>query len=638
MGAALRTYWGKLLGLLAGGLLAGGLLAGCQQATEQGADSATAAEPSFNCREAYYPTRGRIYDRHDSLLVTNAVHYTLLLPRLPKFDSVAFNKLLGWPAGAVQARCAANRTPPAYPPRLQRDSTGAFLPLPEPPPPRPRWQRWPVALTLTAEEADAFRRQRAQWPGLALKEQRGRGYTVRVAAPVLGYTSRTAATFLQQAQQLGKGRYVQRLRNGGIESYYNALLAGRFGAYHPITDGHGRVSGSWAADTVYQPGQDLHLSLDVELQAYAEKLLGERRGYVVALEPATGEVLCYVSAPTYDPAALTTPGRSRERRELLLSEDQPLLNRPALLANPPGSVFKLVNAAVALQLGAIKPSSAFRCDQDLINCVHDHPNARNLTQALKYSCNPYFYQVMQAAIEPRPDSAKTAADTCAVRHRNLAAWARHVKSFGLDTLLGIDLPKERPGYIPQPALYDRRHGTCGWSYRTIYSLSLGQGEINLTGLQTANVLAIIANRGWYIRPHLVRGIGRSGCPLPKYQTLHRTLVDSAHFAALIPGMVAALRPGGTAELANLADVGITVAGKTGTVQNDEGDDHAAFAGFAPAEAPKIVVAVYIENAGFGGLSAAPFAALLMEKYLRGKIAPKRKRWEWWLRCGNLAEQ
>jgi penicillin-binding protein 2 len=230
------------------------------------------------------------------------------------------------------------------------------------------------------------------------------------------------------------------------------------------------------------------------------------------------------------------------------------------------------------------------------------------------------------------------ADTCLIRHQNLAAWTRHVKSFGLDTLLGVDLPREAPGFIPTPAYYDQRRGRCGWTYGSIYSLSIGQGEINLTGLQTANMLAVIANRGWYYTPHFVRAVGSSGLPLPKFREKHRTLVDSVHFAALIPGMVAALGRGGTAELASLADVGISVAGKTGTVQNDEGDDHATFAGFAPANNPKIVVAVYIENAGYGGLSAAPCAALIMEKYLRGRIAKKRKRWESWLRCGNLAEQ
>ena len=364
-----------------------------------------------------------------------------------------------------------------------------------------------------------------------------------------------------------------------------------------------------------------------------------RRGYVVALEPATGEILACVSAPTYDPAIRTDPGRAAERRALLRHPDRPLLDRPVLLANPPGSVFKLVNAAVALQLGAITSTAAFRCDQSLVSCVHDHPRARSLTQALKYSCNPYFYQVLRAVVEPRRDSARTAADSATVRHAHLAAWERHVRSFGLGSPLGLDAARESPGFIPAPAYYDRHYGRRGWDFRTIYSLSLGQGEINLTGLQTANVLAIIANRGWYIVPHFGRAVGGSGQPLPRFRIKHQTLIDSANFAALIPGMMAALQPGGTAALASLADVGIAVAGKTGTVQNDEGDDHATFAGFAPANNPQIVVAVYLENAGFGGLSAAPLASLLMEKYLRGKVAPwRRKKWEWWLRCGDLVSE
>ena len=600
------------------------------------------AETYHQCREVFRPRRGRVFDRHGALLVYSEVQFTLALPRRPRLDSAGLNRLLGWPAGALQARVAAARLPAgpaavARPLPLPADSAGTKPAPVAPPRPRRRWSQWPVLLALTPAEAAAFRPQARQWPGLLLQRRVARAHTGQVAAPVLGYRPADAQAFLYQAQTLQRGQFF-RLRSGGIESYYNQLLAGRRGAYHPLTDGHGRVRGRWATDTAYVPGQDLHLGLDRDLQAYAERLLGERRGYVVALEPGTGEILCYVSAPTYAPALLAAPDQGRARRRLLQAPDRPLLNRPALLANPPGSVFKVVNAAVALQLGAIPADTSFRCNQALMKCVHPHPRARNLTMALKYSCNPYFYQVLRAVVEPPPGTARTAADTCAARHRRLANWRRHVRSFGLDTALGADLTRERPGYLPRPALYDRRHGRCGWDFRTIYSLSVGQGEINLTGLQTANVLAIVANRGWYVTPHFVRAVGGTGQPLPKFRVRHRTLVDSLHFAALVPGLVAAMDKGGTAELAALTDVGIAVAGKTGTVQNDEGDDHATFAGFAPAEAPKIVVAVYIENGGFGGLSAAPLAALLMEKYLRGKIAPRRKHWEWWLRCGDLASR
>ena len=600
------------------------------------------AEQYFQCREAYQPHRGRIYDRQDSLLVANEIHYTLNIPKGQPFDTAAFNQLLGWPEGALQARMAAARPPAGPLPRPKEpevDSMGALVItavslVVEPPLVAPRPQRWPVQLPITKQEAKAFRQQARQYPGLWVGRRRELTYLVNVAAPVLGYTPAAGQQYLALAQQMDRGRFY-RLRSGGLEGYYNSLLTGHGGAYHPRTDGHGRTHGTWATDTAFQQGQDLHLSLDIRLQAYAERLLGERRGYIVALEPSTGEILACVSGPTYDPAALTTPGRGAERRALLRNEDMPLLNRPALVANPPGSVFKLVNAAVALQLGAIKADTSFACDQSLINCVHEHPQARNLTMALKYSCNPYFYQVLRAVINGRPAAG---ADTSALRHTNLAAWRHYVKSFGLDTLLGVDVPREMPGFLPTPAYYDHARRTTNWRFSSIHSLSIGQGEINLTGLQTANALAVIANRGWYVIPHFVRAVGTTGQPLPRFRDKHHTLVDSLNFAALIPGMVAAMQPGGTAALASLADVGITVAGKTGTVQNDEGDDHATFAGFAPAKKPKIVVAVYIENAGFGGLSAAPCAALIMEKYLKGHIAPKRKRWERWLRCGDLASQ
>ena len=545
------------------------------------------------------PRRGRVLDRHDSVLVATRPAYLLRLPLRPPLDSAGLNRLLGWRDSTLWHRIAA-----ALP------YEGA----------RPRQ---PIQLLLTSAEADRFRRHQREWPQVKLDQRSRRTYTTGTGAPVLGYAPGRAQSFLGQAQRYRRGRFY-RLRNGGIETYYNGLLDGHRGYAHPLLDSLGQPHGTWAADTAFQEGQDLHLGLDARLQAYAESLLGGRKGYLVALDPRTGEVLCAVSAPTFAPGTLTAPDRAGTRRQLLENEDMPLLNRPAMLANPPGSVFKLVNAAVALQMGAIRPTTAFRCNQSLINCVHYHPQARSLTLALKYSCNPYFYQVMRALIEHVPDSL--VADTTAARHANLATWRRYAQSFGLDTLLGIDLPREQAGFLPTPAYYDKARRTRHWKYRSIYSLSVGQGEINLTGLQMANMMAIIANRGWYYAPHFVRAVG-SGGPLPRFLKKHHTLIDSANLEALVPGMMAVMQRGGTAETSSLADVGIVVAGKTGTVQNDEGDDHATFVGFAPAQNPEIAVAVYLENAGFGATAAAPVAALVIEKYLRGSIAPKRRRWE-----------
>ncbi|GAC1370843.1 MAG: penicillin-binding protein 2 [Hymenobacter sp.] len=545
------------------------------------------------------PRRGRVLDRHDSVLVATRPQYVLTLPARPPLDSAKLNRLLGWPDSTLWYRIAA-----ALPYEGARPRGG-------------------VKLLLTDREAEKIRKNQKDWPMLTLTQPTRRAYTTGSGAPVLGYAANQAQPFLSAAQRMQRGRFY-RLRNGGVEAYYNGLLSGHRGFRHPLLDSTGQERGTWAADTAFQEGQDLHLSIDAKLQAYAESILGGRKGYLVALDPRTGEVLCAVSAPTFAPGALTAPDRAGTRRRLLEDEDMPLLNRPAMLANPPGSVFKLVNAAVALQLGAIRPTASFRCDQSLISCVHEHPRARNLTMALQYSCNPYFYQVMRALIEHVPDSL--AADTAAARHANLAAWQHYAKSFGLDTLLGIDLPREQAGFLPTPAFYDKARRTRNWKFRSIYSLSVGQGEINLTGLQMANMMAIIANRGWYYTPHFVRGIGAGG-PLPRFTEKHRTLIDSVNLEALVPGMMAVMKRGGTAETSSLADVGITIAGKTGTVQNDEGDDHATFVGFAPAQNPEIAVAVYLENAGFGATAAAPCAALVIEKYLRGRIAPRRKHWE-----------
>ncbi|RYU80476.1 peptidoglycan D,D-transpeptidase FtsI family protein [Hymenobacter persicinus] len=552
--------------------------------------------------------RGRLLDRNDSVLVDTRRQYLLKLPRRGPLDTLALGQLLGWDSTTVRRRIQeALPYPGAYGVAVQ--------------------------LRLLKKEAERIRRDSsATVPRLTLTERYQRTYTTPAGAPVLGYRYAEAQAFFGQARRTRRGRFY-RLRNGGVETYYNGLLAGHHGYLHPLLDKQGRQHGTWAKDTAFQQGQDLHLTLDAKLQAYAEKLLGGRRGYLVALDPRTGEILAYVSAPVYPTATLTAPDQAGVRAELLEHEDMPLLNRPAMLANPPGSVFKLVNAAVALQMRAITPGSAFRCDQSLVSCVHHHKPANSLSLGLKYSCNPYFYQVMQSLINCVPDSLSQ--DTVAARHANLTQWRRYARSFGLDSVLGVDVPREVPGFLPTAAYYDKARHTRRWTYRSIYSLSLGQGEINLTGLQMANLAAIIANRGWYYPPHLVRGIGANG-PLPRFRVKHHTLIDSAHFEALIPGMVAVMQKGGTADASSLADVGIRVAGKTGTVQNDEGDDHAAFVGFAPADHPKIAVAVYLENAGFGATAAAPCAVMVMEKYLRGSIAPKRKRWE--KRIQNRARQ
>jgi penicillin-binding protein 2 len=285
----------------------------------------------------------------------------------------------------------------------------------------------------------------------------------------------------------------------------------------------------------------------------------------------------------------------------------------------------MVNELVALQMGVVTPQTSFDCNWRLVRCTHRHEHPSNVGIAIKQSCNPYFYQVMRATVL-RGRSANRFEDA----RLGLGEWRRKVMAFGLGDKLGVDISQEKKGLVPSPEFYDKHLGYHRWNYRTVYSLSIGQGELGVTGLQMANIMATIANRGWYYAPHFVRGIG-SGGPLPQYTVRHTVGVDAQHFEDIIPGMQAVVDGrGGTGNSASLLDVGISVAGKTGTVQNRHGEDHATFAAFAPAEDPKIAIAVFIENAGFGGSSAAPMASLMMEKYLRGNIAPWRKRWEVWL--------
>ncbi len=344
------------IGLLACGLLLNACSSPAQQPEVLVPDSTTG--PLTPRREvSEVPRRGRVLDGNDSVLVATRPQFVLSLPRRAPLDTVALGRLLGWGPVATKKRIAA------------------ALPYEEAP------AGYPVHLLLTSAEAARVRRHRSEWPALTLAERPGRAYTTPVGAPVLGYTNANAQAFLRQAARYRRGRFY-RLRNGGVETYYNGLLNGRQGFLHPLVDSAGQQHGTWAADTTFQQGQDLHLALDVKLQAYAESLLGGRKGYLVALDPRTGEILCAVSGPTYPAGTITAPDQAGARAKLLQHEDMPLINRPAMLANPPGSVFKLVNAAVALQLGAIAPNASFRCDQTLISCVHYHPRAKNLTMGL----------------------------------------------------------------------------------------------------------------------------------------------------------------------------------------------------------------------------------------------------------------
>ncbi|MET4108778.1 penicillin-binding protein 2 [Hymenobacter sp. UYP22] len=550
------------------------------------------------------PYRGLIYDRKGQILVQNTPVYDLMVvPReVKQLDTLRFCELLQLPLEEVRESLKAAK---------------AFS----------RVKASPLVQNLSTPELAAIQDNLIDFPGFSVKARMARSYNTHSMAHALGYVGSITPAFLEKPRY-AKYQPGEFLGITGLESYYEDQLMGRRGVQYRMVNVRGIEKGAFRGgefDTLSVAGQDLHLSLDSELQEYAEKLMAGKRGSVVALDPKTGEILTFVSAPMFDPATLSGKGMGNRYMELLNNPERPLFNRPLMATYPPGSTFKLVNELVALQMGVVSPQTPFACNWKLVRCTHRHEYPSNVGIAIKNSCNPYFYQVMRAAVM-RGRSTNRFEDA----RLGLAEWRRQVMKFGLGEKLGVDMSQEKKGLIPSSDFYDKRNGFHRWNFRTVYSLSIGQGEVGITGLQMANVMATIANRGWYITPHFVKSVGQGG-PLPQFREKHTVGVDPIHFEAIIPGMQGVVDGrGGTGSAASLLDVGISVAGKTGTVQNPHGDDHATFAAFAPAEDPKIAIVVFIENAGFGGSSAAPLASLVMEKYLRGKVAPWRHRWEEWL--------
>jgi penicillin-binding protein 2 len=409
----------------------------------------------------------------------------------------------------------------------------------------------------------------------------------------------------------------------GIERFYEKDLRGQKGIRYIVTsalnnDVESYMDGKY--DTIAKQGPNMNLGIDIELQAYGEKLLKGKRGCVVAIEPATGEILALISAPSFDPNLLVGKRNiSRNYPSLARDPQKPLYPRPLAAQYPPGSIFKLLQSLIALQEGVITPESGFPCNKSMVGC-HNHPSAGNLADAIKFSCNPYYYAVTKRIIQQGKDR-----NNFADAEIGLNIWAKYMKSFGLGYKYETDITGLTSGSIPDSKYYDKWYGHHRWAFSTIRSISIGQGEIQLTPLQMANVGAMIANKGWFYTPHFVKSVGKNG-PLEQFKKRHVTMVDPKHFDFVHEGMRRVVYvDGGTGKEARLKD--ITVCGKTGTVENKPKKDHAVFLAFAPMNNPKISIVVFIENAGFGGTWAAPIAGLMIEKYLKGFITDtvKEKR-------------
>ncbi|MBQ9474314.1 MAG: penicillin-binding protein 2 [Bacteroidales bacterium] len=542
-----------------------------------------------------YPARGLIYDRNGSLLVYNeAVYDLMVIPRMIKdLDTAAFCKAVGISREEFEAKLTACRKYSSY-------SASAFM------------------KQISKEEYGSWQNQLYRFKGFYIQKRTLRIYDKPIAAHVLGYIGEVNNNDIERDSYYKQGDYIGK---SGLEKQYEELLRGIKGRKVMHVDVHNREIGSYQNghfDSVPVEGSNLYTTLDARLQEYAEQLMANKRGCVVAIEPSTGEVLTLASAPAYDPNLLV--GRKRGDNYKRLQEDlaKPLFNRALQAQYPPGSIFKVAQAVTALQMGVITPSTGFVCDKSLVGC-HNHPSARSVQEAIKMSCNPYFYHVYKRIIQ-QGKFRSSAKDS----QYGLTQWHDYMLRLGFGQRLPLDLPNVNKGNIPDTAYYNRWYGRDGWAFSTIYSNSIGQGEVEVVPIQMVNLACIVANRGYYCTPHLLRYYGPDSLQRQEFLEHHETGISRQWFDIAAHGMYDVVHePGGTAHKASVP--GIAVCGKTGTAQN-AGDDHSVFIAFAPLDNPVIAVAVYVENArGGGGSWAAPIAGLIIEKYINGEV--KRKDFE-----------
>lgn len=493
------------------------------------------------------------------------------------------------------------------------------------------YQAIPFLKQVSAELYGVFQEKAHKFPGFFPTVRTLRVYPRNVTGHLLGYIQEVDPKTIEGNSYYKSGDYIGK---SGIEESYEDALRGQKGFSIYLRDVHNRITESYK-DGIYDSaavaGMDLVTTIDVDLQEYAQKLMENKLGSAVAIEPSTGEVLALVSSPGFDPASMS--GLSRQGNYTALQRDplRPLFNRAIMSSsNPPGSVFKVVNGMIGIQEGVFRPETRYPCHGGYtigrgVKC-HAHFSPPDFVQSIQMSCNAYYCYVFRNIIDnpkyPNLDSA-------------LNAWRRAVQAIGFGRQLGIDLPSEKSGVLPTPKLYDRIHGEGRWKSLSIISLSIGQGEIGATTLQLANLAAIIANRGHYYPPHVIKQINGEADIDPVYKQRQHAGIDEYHYNDIVEGMYLAVNGtgGSTAWRVKLPD--IDMCGKTGTAQNPHGKDNSVFMCFAPKDNPKIAVAVYVENAGFGATYAAPIAALMVEKYMKGEIT--RKDLEERMLSSNLVE-
>jgi penicillin-binding protein 2 len=474
---------------------------------------------------------------------------------------------------------------------------------------------------LSAETYAKFQEKIFMFPGFYVQPRTLRKYSRPVAAHLLGYISEVDESVIKKNPYYKMGDYIGKL---GIEEAYEKDLRGRRGVKIYLVDVFSRVKGSYAdgaLDTLAVHGSDIISGIDYDLQEYGEHLMQNKTGSIVAIEPRTGEILALVSSPNFDPSLLV--GRIRSENFAKLQADtalKPLFNRAFMASYPPGSTFKPINGLIGLQEKVIVPSTEFGCSNgyhagSLTVACHSHASPLDLKEAIAQSCNSYFCQTYRRILEnPKYGSVAEAYDK----------WKSYLDEFGFGKKLGTEFSNELNGILKPSSYFDYYHKKGGWKALTVISMAIGQGELGTTPMQMANMTAAIANRGYYFTPHIVKSIGADRRIEPRFTEKHKISIDSANFEQIILGLEAAVNGGAgvTARIAALDS--IIVCGKTGTAENPFGKDHSVFVAFAPKDNPKIAIAVYVENAGFGATYAAPVASLMIEKYLKGSVAYNRK--------------
>lgn len=563
-----------------------------------------------------YPQRGYIFDRNDNLLVSNQPSYdVMVIPRDVKaFDTLEFCDLLKIAPESLKERLSKAIT---YSPRLPS------VVIPQ----------------LTKTEYAYLSEKMYKYKGFYIQKRSLRDYKIKHSANVLGYIAEVDNRIIERNSYYQMGDLIGKQ---GVEMQYEDILRGVKGVSYIQKDNHNREIGPYKNgiyDTVPERGQDIKLTIDAVLQAYGEELMVNKRGGIVALEPATGEILALVAAPNYDPSLLV--GRERSKNFTKLWYDtisKPLFDRVLQGEYPPGSPFKALTALIGLQENVINTEERIYCHGGYsygrgrkLGC-HHHPTPLAMQAGIANSCNAYFCTVYKRIIE-KYDSPQEGIDN----------WRNHLLSFGLGDFMGYDLPSGRPGKIPSSLTYNTAYNypTYKWYASATISNAIGQGEVLLTPMQMVNFTAAIANRGWYFKPHIIKGIGKRDSLPTVYSEKHYTTIDPEYFEPVIAGLFDVYNYG-TASYLKIP--GIEICGKTGTAENYtridgkrvQLTDHSVFIAFAPKDDPKIAIAVFVENGYWGSRWAGRIASLMIEKYLKGEIT--RTDLESFILNGSLEEE